>query len=477
MMMVQKKIISGLAWSSIERFSVQGAQFVIQVIIARILVPEDYGIIAILVVFLAIFQIFIDSGFSSALVQKHDRSEVDYSTVFYFSVGISIILFFAFFFLAPVIADFYEMPILTPLARVIAFNLLINAFAVIPRAKFTVLVDFKTQAKASLTAVIFSGAIGIWMAYAGFGVWTLVFQSLFNNGVNTSILWILSRWWPMRVFSIVSFKKLFSFGSKLMLSALLDTTYRNLYTLVIGRKFTAQELGYYSRADQFVQLPSINISSIMNRVIFPVMCKVQHDNKEIENIFCKYLRISTFIVFPLMIGLAVLAEPFIRLVLTERWLGLVVLLQILCFSYMWVPVHGLNLILLQAKGRSDLFLRLEIIKKIVGLTILVITLPFGVMMMCVGRVISSISLLYVNMHYTNKYFDIGFFKQIKYIFPSVLLSGSMGVVIFLVTKIDMPNILTLILGIAIGCLYYVGIAVIFKMKGWEELRAVIVNAK
>jgi len=469
------RAISGIAWSGIERFSVQGIQFIVQIILARLLTPDDYGVVAMLVVFLAIFQIFIDSGFSSALVQKHDRSEVDYSTVFYFNIGISVVLFLMFFFFAPLIAMFYETPVLTSVARVVAFNLIINAFAVVPRAKFTVLMDFKTQAKASLVAVIISGGIGIWMAYAGYGVWALVFQSLLNNGVNTSLLWVLSKWWPLRTFSMVSFKRLFSFGSKLLLSSLLDTIYGNLYILVIGRMFTAQELGLYSKANNFAQLPPTNFTAIVNRVVFPVMCEMQHDNERIKTVFNKYLRISTFIIFPLMIGLAVLAEPFIRLVLTERWLEVVLFLQILCFSYMWFPVHALNLLLLKVRGRSDLFLRLEVIKKIVGVIILIVTIPFGITIMCLGIVLSSVSLLGVNTYYTKKYFNIGFFEQIRYIFPSFLLSAGMGVVIFLLKKINLSDILTLILGFGVGCLFYISIAAAFKMKGWRELCAIVVG--
>ena len=475
MQSLRNRTISGVAWSGVERFSVQGIQFVVQVILARLLTPSDYGVIAMLVVFLAIFQVFIDSGFSSALVQKHDRSEVDYSTVFYFNIGISIILFLMFFFSAPLIAKFYETPVLTSVARIVALNLIITAFAVVPRAKFMVLINFKTQAKASLVAIIISGAIGIWLAYAGYGVWALVFQSLLSNGINTLLLWILSKWWPLRTFSMVSFRSLFSFGSKLLMSSLLDTTFRNLYPLIIGRAFTAQELGLFSKADNLAQFPATNPTGIVNRVIFPVMCEVQNDDERIKTIFYKYLGISAFIIFPLMTGLAVLAEPFIRLVLTERWLGIVLFLQILCLSYMWFPVHALNLMLLKVRGRSDLFLRLEIIKKIVGVIILVITIPFGITIMCLGRVISSVSLVCVNTYYTRKYFDIGFFRQIRYILPSLLLSAGMGGIVFLLKRLNLSDILTLALGFGVGCLFYISIAAIFKMKEWKELRAIIVS--
>jgi len=466
---LKQKTISGVAWSSLERLSVQGIQFAIQIVMARILMPEDYGIVAMLAIFLAVFQSFIDSGFSSALVQKNDRTEADYATVFFFNIGISIVLFIALFFSAPLIAMFFETPVLTPVTKVVAFNLLIIAFSVVPRAKLTVLIDFKTQAKASLTAVIISGAVGIWMAYNGFGIWALVFQSLLNNGINTLLLWILSKWWPLWTFSVTSFKKLFSFGSKLLFSGLLDTIYRNLYTLVIGKKFAVQELGYYSRADQFSQFPSANLSGIISRVAFPVMCEVQNDDTQFQSVFFKFLRISSFIIFPLMFGLTALAEPFIRLVLTEKWLGIVVLMQILCLAYILFPIHSFNLALLQARGRSDLFLRVEIIKKTIGLIVLIVTIPFGINIMCVGLIVHSVLCLYINAYYTKKHFNIGLFQQIKYIFPSLLLSGSMGIMVFFFTQIHLSDILTLILGIIIGCLYYIGIAAVIKMKEWKDV--------
>ena len=472
---LKHKTIHGVVWSSLERFSVQGIQFIIQIVMARILLPEDYGVVAMLAIFLAVFQTFIDSGFSSALVQKQDRSEVDYATVFYFNIGISIVLFLALFFSAPLIAEFYKTPILVRVTQIVSFNLLIIAFSVVPRAKLTVLIDFKTQAKASLTAVVISGAVGIWMAYAGFGIWSLVLQGLLYNGINSLLLWILSKWWPIWTFSIASFKQLFSFGSKLLLSGLLDTVFRNLYTLVIGKKFTAQDLGYYSRADQFAQFPSANFTGIIGRVAFPVMCEVQQDDEQFQNVFYKFLRISTFLIFPLMIGLAALAEPFIRLVLTEKWLGAVVLLQILCFVYMWYPVHGLNLTLLQARGRSDIFLKLEIIKKVVGIIVLITTIPFGIKIMCAGSIVVSVLCLPINAHYTKKYLNIGLLQQMKYIFPSLLLSGSMGMIIFFLTRLKLPDAYTLILGISVGCLYYIGFATIFKFKEWQDLRGIFLS--
>ena len=472
---LKHKTISGVAWSSLERFSVQGIQFIIQIIMARILMPEDYGVVAMLAIFLAVFQTFIDSGFSSALVQKNDRSEIDYSTVFYFNIGISVALFLVFFFSAPLIAGFYNTPILTSVTKIVSLNLLINAFAIVPRAKLTVLIDFKTQAKASLTAVIISGAIGIWMAYSGFGVWALVYQSLLNNGINTLLLWILVKWWPTWAFSMASFKRLFSFGSKLLLSGLLDTVFRNLYTLVIGKKFTAQDLGYYSRADQFAQFPTTNITNIIWKVAMTVMCIEQNNDVLLKSMFDKFLRLSAYIVFPLMIGFAALAYPFVHLVLTEKWISIVPIMQILCFSYLWFPFHVINLSVLQAKGRSDLFLRVEIIKKILCVLILICTIPFGIIVMCIGIAVSSLLSLYINAYYTEKILDIGFGQQMKSIIPSFLLALVMGVFVFLFTKINLSSLLLLVAGTLLGLCFYIGGSIIFKMKAWVEMRALSIE--
>ncbi|GHV66185.1 lipopolysaccharide biosynthesis protein [Bacteroidia bacterium] len=472
---LKNKTVSGVAWSSLERFSVQGIQFVMQIIMARILLPDDYGVIAMLAIFLAVSQTFIDSGFSSALVQKSDRSEVDYATVFYFNIVIGVFFFLGLFFSAPLIAQFYKLAALIPVTQVIALNLVISAFAVVPRAKLTILLDFKTQVKSSLSAVVLSGIIGIWMAYSGYGVWTLVIQSLLNNSLNTLLLWILSKWMPLWTFSIASFKRLFSYGSKMLFSALLDTIFVNIYTIVIGKKFAATELGYYSRADQFAQYPSGNISSVIGRVAFPAMCEIQNDDARLIEVYRKFLKISVFIIFPLMTGLAALSEPFIRYVLTEKWLPLVIYLQLLCASYMWYSVHGLNLTILQAKGRSDLFLRLEIIKKIIALITLIITVPMGITVMCIGSIVSGFICLYINVYYTKQLLNMGFLKQMKDILPTFLLAASMGVLVFMLTKIGLSDFLTLVIGTLSGILYFIGIAALFKMQEWRELYSIMIQ--
>lgn len=468
------KTINGIVWSAVERFSVQGIQFVFQIIMARLLLPSDYGIIGMLAIFMAISQSFIDSGFSNALIRKTNRTEVDYSTVFYFNIAVGLFFYLLFFFASPYIASFYDMPILESVTKVFGITLFLNSLAVVQRAKMTVKVDFKTQAKASLIAVIVSGVVGVVMAYYGYGVWALVIQALFSAGMSVVLLWLFSKWKPGSSFSWHSFRELFSFGSKLLISGLINTMYSNIYTLVIGKKFAATELGCFTRADQFAQFPSSNLTGIFQRVTYPILSAIQDDDERLRRIYRKYLCLSAYLIFPLMVGLAAVSSPFINLVLTEKWEGVVILLQIVCFSYMWYPVHAINLNLLQVKGRSDLFLKLEIIKKIVGVVILVFTIPLGVAAMCLGAVVASLIGLFINTYYTGKLIRVGFLIQMKDLFPALFYSLSMGALVYFLIGFIENDWLQLFFGIVTGAIYYMGISYVTHSK---ELRDLLLLAK
>ena len=470
---LKQKTVSGIMWSSLERFSVQGIQFIIQLIMARILLPSDYGLIGMLAIFLAISQSFIDSGFSNALIRKQNRSETDYATVFYFNIVVGLFFYLVLYLVSPLIARFYNEPLLTDLTRVVAITVFVNSLTIVQRAKFTIQVDFKTQAKAALIAAVISGVLGIWMAYAGYGVWALAIQSVVNAVISMILLWVYSKWIPARVFSYSSFKEMFSFGSKLLLSGLIDTTYKNIYTIVIGKKFAAQELGYYTRADQFAQFPSSNVTGIVGRVTFPILSSIQDDEPRLQSVYRKYLRLSAFLIFPLMMGLAALAQPLVHVLLTSKWDGVVVLLQILCFSCMLYPVHAINLNLLQVKGRSDLFLRLEIIKKILGVAILCLTIPLGVPAMCAGLIVSSLFSLFVNTYYTGKLIDIGFVKQLRDILPLFAYAVSMGALVWFSLQLFESDGQKLVFGTITGVLYYFGVTTVFRSPELKELLATV----
>lgn len=381
---LKSKTVSGVLWSAIERFSLQGVQFIINVLMARLLLPSDYGMIGMLAVFLQISQTFIDSGFSDALVQKKDRTETDLSTVFYFNIVISVLLYLLLFIGAPFIAQFYHMPELTLVTRIVMLNLIFSSFAAVPKIILVIKIDFKTQSKISLISAVVSGGIGITMAYKGYGVWSLVFQSLLNILLITFLSFYYINWRPLKTFSKDSFQNLFSFGSKLLFSRLIHALYYNLYAIVIGRRYSSAELGYYTRAEQFAIFPSGNINAIISRVTFPILSSIQDDDERLASAYRKYIKLASFLIFPLMIGLAVLAKPLIILLLTEKWIMTVVLLQILCFDWMFDHLSIINLNLLYVKGRSDWAFRLEIIKKTIATLILLLSIPFGIEGMCWG---------------------------------------------------------------------------------------------
>lgn len=470
---LKKQAVSGILWSAVERFSVQGIQFLIMIIMARLLSPKDYGLIGMLTVFIAVAQSLIDSGFSQALIRKQNRTEIDNSTVFYFNIVVGFALYSLFYTIAPLVAQFYQTPELTLLMRVICISIIFNSFAVVQRALLTIKIDFKTQAKATLTAAVLSGIVGISMAYSGMGVWSIAGQQLTNLGVNTVLLWLLTGWIPSKHFSWQSFQELFAFGSKLLCSGLLDTLYRNMYLIVIGKVFSASNLGYYTRAQQFSDLPATNLTGILQRVTYPVLCKIQNDNERLSVAYRRFLRVSAFIIFPIMLGISALATPIVLLLLKEQWLFSATLLQIICFAMMWYPIHAINLNLLQVKGRSDLFLRLEIIKKIIAVVILCVSIPLGLIAMCIGQIFSSLVSLIINTHYTGKLIQVGFIQQLKDLLPTCCLSLVMWSIIYLTQYYFEALSLKLIIGSLAGFLFYTLTAYSLKFQELQELISII----
>ncbi len=463
----------GLFWSSVERFSNQGVQFVFSIILARLLSPSDYGIIAMVTIFFAVAQSFVDSGFSNALVRKTDRVEEDLSTCFYFNIGVGIIAYIVLFLIAPLVANFYNQPILSPIIRITGLGVILNSLCVVQQALFTIKIDFKSQAKITLSATVISGIVGIILAYQGYGIWALVWQGVVSSIVRMGLLWLMSKWRPRTGFSKSSFNYLFGYGSKLLASGLLDTIYNNIYPIVIGKFYTPAQLGNYSRALGWAQLPSANITSILQRVTFPVLSTIQDDTLRLQNSYRRLLKLSAFIVFPLMTGLAAIASPLVRVVLTAKWDGCVLYLQILCFALMLYPIHAINLNLLQVKGRSDLFLRLEIIKKIIGVVILIITIPLGITAMCLGMVFSSIICLIVNTYYTSRFIDVGLLTQLKDLRIILINSLVMGGGIYILTSfIDIEG-LKLVMGIVIGFLLYFIESFYFSKAELQEVISLI----
>ena len=474
---LKQKTTKGLFWSSVERFSNQGVQFVFSIILARLLSPSDYGIIAMVTIFFAVAQSFVDSGFSNALVRKTDRVEEDLSTCFYFNIGVGIIAYIVLFLIAPLVASFYNQPILSPIIRITGLGVVLNSLCVVQQALFTIKIDFKSQAKVTLSATIISGVVGVVLAYQGYGVWALVWQGVVLSLVRMGLLWLMSKWRPTTGFSKSSFNYLFGYGSKLLASGLLDTIYNNIYPIVIGKFYTPVQLGNYSRALSFAQLPSSNITSILQRVTFPVLSTIQDDIPRLQANYRRLLKLSAFIVFPLMTGLAAVAFPMIRIILTPKWEGCSLYLQIICFALMLYPIHAINLNLLQVKGRSDLFLRLEVIKKIVGVCIMCITIPLGITAMCIGMVASSLIALFINTFYTGKLIDIGYLKQMRDLLPIFINSLLMGGVVFITIQFIMNDFFKLMVGGIIGGLYYLLSSYIFTRDEAAELKVLLNGLK
>lgn len=468
---VKHQILGGVLWSAVERFSVQGVQFILSFIIARQLLPSDYGLVAMLNIFLALSNTFIDAGFSNALIQKQNRTDIDFSTVFYFNIIVAFILYGTLYLLAPSIADFYSQPLLKEIIYWVAFNVVISSFATVQRARIVIALDFKKQTQISLMAMILSGGVAIWMAYNGYGVWTLVVQSLLNNFIMVFLLWVRTRWRPLLLFSISSFCELFGFGSKLLGSSLLHTLYTNLYTLVIGKFFSATDLGYYNRAFSITQYPSSNITAVLVRVMYPIECQMQNDTLKLQETFYIFIRMTSFFVFPMMMGLAALAEPFVRIVLTDKWLGCVPYIQIMCLAYMWDPIMRMTCDLLNVKHRSDYSLKSEVYKKIFSFSLLCVTIPMGIKVMCIGLVIYAIVDILIITQFVKRLLpEVTFLKEMTLLLPILGVAAFMALIVYGLQYV-IPNLyMQLLMGVLVGVIAYMLLSYFFLHR---ELKMVL----
>ena len=410
---LKSKTIRGAAWTGFERIANQMVGFVVSIILARLLVPSDYGVVGMLSVFLSVSQLFIDAGFSSALIQKKDRTDADFSTVFWCNLAISSICYIALFFAAPWIAEFYHMPLLKNMMRVLGLVLVINATYTIQVTRLTTILDFKTQAKVSFSNCILSGIVGITMAYLGFGPWALVTQSVFHSIFCCVAYWCLTGWHPQFLFSKESFKRLFAFGSRILVASCLHTLYVNISPIIIGRKYSAASLGVYSRADSLVALPGGIFQSTLGRVIYPVLSSIQDDEPRLRAAYNKYLRVITSLVAPSMLLLAAVSEPLILTLIGERWIACVPYMMVLVIGWMLDPIIIVNLNMIYVKGRSDLVLKLEIVKKVIAISIVVIAVQFGVFWLCVGRAVYGVIAVGLNLHVCGPFIGMSFWRQMQ----------------------------------------------------------------
>ena len=468
---LKQKTISGLVWSFIDNFSNLGIQFVVGIILARILTPREFGLIGMITIFIAISQSIVDSGFSQALIRKNNCTRVDYSTVFYFNFLVGILIYILLTIFAPIISKFFDEPELTTLIRVLAVVVVVDAFTIIQRTILTKRIDFKLQTRISIIASVIAGIIAIWLATEGYGVWSLVALQISRQVINSMLLWIWNKWLPLLYFSKESFKDLFGFGSKLLISGIIDTVYRNVYLLVIGKYFSATELGFYTRADQFNNLASQNVTNVIQRVSYPVLASMQSNQAQLKINYQKIIRNTMFITFNFMIGMAAVAKPMIIILIGTKWLPSVIYLQMLCFVGMFYPLHAINLNMLKVQGRSDLFLKLEIVKKILAVPIIILGVVWGINAMIIGMIFNSLISYYLNSYWSGKFIGYSFRHQIRDILPSFGLALSMGFFVYSIGMLPTKlSLWTLIFQIISGVLFVITVGEIIKHKDYTYLK-------
>lgn len=467
----------GSFWAYMDRFITQLVGFVISVILARILAPEIYGTIALVIIFITIADVFVSSGFGNSLIQLKIADATDYSTVFIAGLATSIVLYLVLFFTAPGIARFYARDELIIIIRVMAIRVIFAAINSIQCAYVQKQFKFRIIFIAGVSSSAFSGLVGIFMAYLGYGVWALVAQNLIQTIVNTIILAITSGFRPILKFSLKRLKPLFSFGWKILLVNLTDILYANLGGLFIGKRYSSADLAFYNKGNQFPGIVVTNINSTINTVMFPVLSTVQDDVSRVKNITKRAIRTSTFLMSPLLVGLAVCAEPIVILILTEKWLNSVIYIQILCVVYLSMPVNSINQLVMNSLGRSDLFLKAGITKKILGIicTVGSIIVFGGPVSIAIASLISAPIDCYVNMHPSKKLIDYGIFEQLKDVFPSISLSLFMGVIVYFIGFIPCSTMYRLLIQVISGAVIYIGLAKLLNLEEFNFIFKTVIS--
>jgi teichuronic acid exporter len=471
---LKQKATQGILWSSIESFASQFISLIVGIILARMLTPKEFGLIGMVTIFIAVSQSFLESGFSNALIRKKDCTQTDYSTVFFFNLAAGVIFFIVLFISAPAISNFFKEPELKTIVQVLALVLIIDSLTIIQRTILIRRVDFKLQTRISVISSTGSGLFAIILAWKGFGVWSLVGLTLAKESLNSFLLWLWNQWRPALVFSMSSFRELFSFGSKLLVSGLLDTIYRNIYFFIIGKYFSVQELGYFTRAYQFNTASSQSITGIMSRVTFPILAQMQDNPVMLKEGYRKMIKSIMLITFVIMLGMAAIAEPMIISLIGEKWRPSIIYLQMLCFVGMLYPLHALNLNMLNVLGRSDLFLKLEIIKKILAVPTIVLGVLFGMKIMIAGMILNSFIAYYLNSYWSGRFIGYSLLEQIKDILPSFLLAAGMSAIVFIEgLLISLPPLPLLAIQLMTGALFITGICEAIHYKDYVYIKEIL----
>lgn len=475
-MSLKKIALSGMVWTAAQQFSTQGVNFIVSIILARILLPDEFGLIGMIAVFIAIGSMLYNSGLTQSLIRTKDPDQDDYSTVFWFNMAGSILLFLVMFCLAPFIADFYNKEILKDIIRVYSLSFIINAFSAVQSTRLTKTFDFKAHLKISLPSTIVTGLTGIYMAYMGYGVWSLVFNNLAGACCSSILFWIVSGWRPSFRFHKQKFRTHFKFGYNMTLSGLLSTVFDNVYIIVIGRFFSPSQVGYYTRADTLKQFPVGNISTILNTVAYPLFAAIQDDDVRLKAVYKRIIKMVIFLVAPILVFMAVVAEPLFRFLLTEKWLPAVPYFQILCVAGILYPVHAYNLNILQVKGRSDLYLKLEMVKKVIVIVVILITIQFGIYGLLWGQIFLSIAAFFINTYFTGKYLNYTSWEQALDLIPTIGIAFFAGAIMLLLDYFvisHLSDFLRIFICSSIGTILYLGFAKIIKEDSLGEVIAII----
>lgn len=468
----QKTVLSNMLWRLAERCGVQGVSFIVSVILARILLPEEYGVVSIITIFITILNLFLDSGFRNALIQKKDADAVDYSTVFYFNILMGIILYVFMFWLSPYIAHFYKMETMTSYIRILSLTLLLGGINGVQTAIVAKRMEFKRFFYSSLAGTLVSAVIGIAMAYSGMGVWALIAQKLIDQLVDTVILWFTVKWRPLLVFSVKRLKPMFHYGSKLLGASLLNSLTTNLSGLLIGKAYSPDLLAYYDKGRRIPNLVVENLQSTVQSVLFPVLAQQQEDKKQVKYILRISFMTAAYCIFPCMVGIGICAEPIIRILYTENWIAMVPYLQLWCFIFAFYLMHTAQLQVIQALGRSDIILKIEIIKQIISIIAILLMIPFGVLPMLAAMCGVTVICLYINAYPNKKLVDYGFFEQMKDIVPIIFLNCVMGVGVYLFSLLKLPDLLLLPIQVLAGIGIYFAGSYVLKLESLVYIKKV-----
>lgn len=468
-------LFSNFAWRFLERFGAQGVTFIVSIVLARILDPKVYGTVALILVITTILQVFVDSGLGTALIQKENADNLDFSTVFYFNLILCFALYIGLFLFAPLLANYYDMPDLIAPIRVLGLLLIISGFKNIQGAYVSRNLLFKKYFFATLGGTVTAALVGIAMAYMGFGLWALIIQNIVNQTIDTLVLWAIVKWRPERKFSFNRLKGLFSYGWKLLVSALLDTTWNQLRQLIVGKVYSAKDLAYYNKGNEYPQYATTAFNGSIDSVLLPVMSINQSEPLKVKEITRRSIIVSSYLLFPVMTGMSVCSEELVSLILTEKWLPMIPYYIIFCVVYSFYPIQSANLSAIKAMGRSDLFLKLEVIKKTVDLCIIIITMKLGVLWLAFGMVIGCVVSLVINSWPNRKLLHYSVFDQIRDIVPNIILSIIMGTLVYSISLFHISPIITLFIKVVVGIVFYIGVSEILKNKTYLYIKSILLG--